>query len=79
MATSARAIALQGLATPFALSAIALAVQGLLIDLLPEEPDPPPAGAAPARFTSPHRWVPYLPVKHRRPRKRRDADVLFLQ
>lgn len=69
-----RAIALQGIG--FSLHPIMLAVLGLLPEEeQPIDPLPLPTGGG---SSAPWRWVTYAPVKPRRPKKRRDAELLFL-
>ncbi len=59
----------------FPLSPIAAAMQGLLA-VEEEEPAAPPGGGG--RTGAPWRWVHFIPVRPRRPRKRRQADILFM-
>ena len=80
MLLSARAIALQGLAAPFALSPIAMAVQGLF-KIQPEEPTQPPG--IEDDFNRPigggggHTFKP-APLPRRYQRRKRQNDIIFL-
>jgi hypothetical protein len=65
-----RAVALLGIGY----SPLMLAIMGLL----PEEEEPDQPATQGGFSDAPWRWVPFTPVRPRRPRKRRDTDVLFL-
>ena len=73
MQLKALVIALQGVGFgPFA-----TALQGLVS--LPEENLLSPAGGAKGKkHFAPWHWVPFHPVPARRPRKKRNAAILFL-
>ena len=67
MSLTPRLVAIQGIG----LSPIAMAVQGLY-----PVPDATAAGASPIRL--PFGQWPHFHVPHRRPRNRRQDDILFL-
>lgn len=68
------------------LSPLAIALQGIgfgplamaALGLLPEDDEPAVVPVSGGFSDAPWRWVPFQPIKPRRPKKRRDTDVLFL-
>jgi len=71
MSAGPRLVAIQGIGfTP-----IAMAIQGLLAEEEEETPPPPPSSGG--YSSAPWHWVPFNPVHPRRPRKKRQQDILF--
>ena len=69
---NALSVALQGLG----FGTFAVATQGLALEAMTQQTPQAPAGGR--VIGSPLAWPTYVPVHPCRPRKRRDADLLFL-